>query len=255
MKSVIYETKGRAKEFNELAINLYTGCGHMCTYCYGANVTHQDKYDFEHNVKARVTPDDIEQSAKLWAENGEKRRILLCFVTDPYQQLDVETKLTRRTIEILHHYGLNVIILTKGGIRAMRDFDLLTPKDAFATTLTCMHEQDSLFWEPQAALPKYRIQSLMEAHKNGIETWVSLEPVIYPQDAEYLVQLTHNFVGHYKVGTMNYHPHGKTINFKEFGFRMKKYMDSANIKYYFKNDLIKEMGLTPETFTQTWVCK
>ena len=47
MKSVIYETSGRAREFNDLAINLFTGCGHRCIYCYGADVTHTDKRKFE----------------------------------------------------------------------------------------------------------------------------------------------------------------------------------------------------------------
>lgn len=255
MKSVIYETKGRAREFNELAINLFTGCGHQCLYCYGADVTHQSKDAFEQRPQIRVTALDVLRSANEWAKRGEKRRVLLCFITDPYQFIEAETQLTRKCIMALHECGLNVIILTKGGKRAMRDFDLLTPQDAFATTLTCLHEADSLYWESKSALPKDRIRSLMEAHKRGIETWVSLEPVIYPKDAKHLVELTHEFVGHYKVGTMNYHPHGKSIDWKAFGFEMKRFMDKEGIKYYFKKDLIREMGIPYNQFQQTWICR
>lgn len=255
MKRVIYETKGRAREFSELAINLFTGCGHACIYCYGANVTHQEKHMWENEPRPRVTPGEIQVSAANQAERGDKRRVLLCFVTDPYQPIEAETRLTRSAIEILHDYGIGVVILTKGGRRAMRDFDLLTPEDAFATTLTCLYERDSLYWEPNAALPTERIESLQEAHKLGIETWVSLEPVIYPVGTFELVRQTKEFVGHYKVGTMNYHPHGKTINWRAFGGEMERYMDAGGIHYYFKKDLLKEMGVPEGQFKQTWVCR
>ena len=32
--NVIYEPKGRAREYSELACNLYRGCTHGCRYCY-----------------------------------------------------------------------------------------------------------------------------------------------------------------------------------------------------------------------------
>ncbi len=255
MKQVIYETRGRAKEFNELAINLFTGCGHQCIYCYGADVTHQTKEAFEKRPQIRVTALDVLQSAKQWVAKGETRRVLLCFITDPYQPIEQETQLTRKCITALHEAGMNVIILTKGGKRSTRDFDLLTSRDAYATTLTCLDDRDSLHWEPNAALPIERVKALKLAHSKGIETWVSFEPVIYTHDTVALLELTHEFVGHYKVGTMNYHPHGKSINWKSFGWNMLELMDKYKIKYYFKKDLIKEMGIKPTDFKQTWACR
>ncbi len=254
MKQVIYETKGRAREFNELAINLFTGCEHRCIYCYGADVTHQAKEDFEHRPQIRVTAQDVLKSAKEWKAKGETRRVLLCFVTDPYQPVEQETQLTRKCIMALHETGLSVHILTKGGVRSMRDFDLLTPNDAYATTLTLLHTDDSLKWEPRAAPPDERVACLEEAHKRGIETWVSFEPVIYPEVTKSLLLLTKGFVGHYKVGTMNYHPQGKNVNWKQFGWEMKRMMDKLGVKYCFKKDLLKEMGISPADFEQTWIC-
>ena len=32
--SIIYEPRGKAREYSELAANLYTGCSHGCRYCY-----------------------------------------------------------------------------------------------------------------------------------------------------------------------------------------------------------------------------
>ncbi len=35
---------------------------------------------------------------------------------------------------------------------------------------------------------------------------------------------------------------------------MKALMDKLGVRYYFKNDLLKEMGVEPENFEQTWKC-
>lgn len=34
----IYEPKGRAKEYGDCAINIYTGCPHRCYYCFAPGV-------------------------------------------------------------------------------------------------------------------------------------------------------------------------------------------------------------------------
>ncbi len=254
MNNVIYETKGRAREFNELAINLFTGCGHQCIYCYGADVTHQSKDAFENCPQIRVTAEDVFDSAKRWVAKGETRRVLLCFITDPYQPIEQDTQLTRDCIIALHEAGLNVHILTKAGHRSMRDFDLLTKNDAYATSLTLTNELLSRRWEPHASSPQERIDALKEAHSKGIETWVSFEPMIYPEETFALFQMTKDFVGHYKVGTMNYHPQGKMTNWVNFGWKMKRMMDNSKVPYYFKKDLLREMGVIPSEFQNTWIC-
>jgi len=35
---------------------------------------------------------------------------------------------------------------------------------------------------------------------------------------------------------------------------MKRIMDRMGVKYYFKKDLLKEMGVSPDNFKQTWIC-
>lgn len=32
--SIIYEPRGKAREYSDLAVNLFTGCSHACRYCY-----------------------------------------------------------------------------------------------------------------------------------------------------------------------------------------------------------------------------
>lgn len=49
----IYEPKGKAKEYGDLAINIYTICPHRCYYCFGPAVPHRDKEVFHSHVEPR----------------------------------------------------------------------------------------------------------------------------------------------------------------------------------------------------------
>jgi DNA repair photolyase len=166
-------------------------------------------------------------------------KILLCFTTDPYQPIDVELQMTRHVIEILKANGLNVQILTKGGSRALRDIDLLTDQDAFATTLTLLDDIHSRKWEPDAALPQDRIETIKAFHEAGIPTWVSLEPVLNPDSALRLIEMTSSFVDLYKVGKLNYHVLANSIDWPKFARNVVDLLDSLGKPYYIKEDLKK----------------
>jgi len=252
MKSVIYETKGRAKEFCPLAINLYNGCGHKCTYCYVPDFIHRLREDFNERPVPRVTIDDIKQSAARWQRKIEdeyypNENVLLCFTCDPYQPLETAGRLTRAAIEILHEHNLRVTILTKAGFLPRRDFDLLTPADSFAASLTCLRPDESTDWEPGAALPEIRVENLEMASARGINTWASLEPVIHPDWSLMLIHIARKYVDHFKIGTMNYATAAVPVNWEEFGNLAILACQDLGVKYYIKKDLAKHLG-QPEGF-------
>ncbi len=236
---VIYEPQGRAGEYASLACNIFNGCEHACWYCFGHRTMKKDKEAFKipgvrPNILARLEHDAMKMQ-------NDPRHVLLCFVTDPYQPFDEKTAITRQSIEILQRYNMRVTILTKGGLRALRDFDLLhsyksTRADQFAATLTYCHLRDSLNNEPLAASPAERLESLRQAHERGLYTWASLEPVCDPDQTIELIHISHTFVDEFRVGRLNYE---KTdINWKTFGQRVIKTFQLHGCHYYIKNDLM-----------------
>ena len=236
--NVIYEPKGKAREYAPLAANLYRGCGHGCGYCYGPSATFKKRSDFHEDVKPRDNVlEHLEKNARKL--RGDERPVLMSFTTDPYQPIDSMTCLTRSAIEILNMYDLKCQILTKGGLRAVRDFDLLCkhPDNEFAVTLTTDDHEESNAWEPNAALPDERIESLRIAKEYGIRTWVSMEPVINPEAVYRLIDVTHPYVDLYKVGKLNYHPLAKTIDWVEFRENVIHQLDKLNKPYLIKKDL------------------
>lgn len=262
--TLIYQPSGKANEYAEWALNHYVGCDHGCTYCYVPNVLHTDRQAFHANVRPRFTIEELHRDCQRMnrkdhagllettapvlrmfvtgeGERVNNKQVLLSFTCDPYCQANEEYGFTRQVIEVLHEYGFSVCTLTKGGLRAMCDAELFTPNDAFATTLTCLNINDSEQYEPGAASPESRIESLMNYHSIGIPTWVSLEPVLSPEDTLRLIEVTAGYVDLFKVGTLNYHPRAKEINWCEFGHKSVELLESLGKRYYIKEDLQKKM--------------
>jgi len=238
--TVIYEPRGRAREYAPLAVNLYAGCEHGCVYCYAPSAVRKSPEQF--HVRPTPRANILEKLQKeVTRRPGQGQRVLLCFTCDPYQPLDVKLGLTRRAIQALHGAGYRVEVLTKGGTRACRDFDLLGPEDAFASTLTFLDAKKSDEWEPNAAPPLDRIDAIRKAHQAGIPTWVSLEPVIDPEQSLEIIRATHDIVDLYKVGKLNYHPAAKAVDWGAFGHAAEALLRRLGKRYYLKADLRAHM--------------
>lgn len=242
-RSVIYEPRGKAGEYAPLALNLYRGCAHGCLYCFAPTATFTDRAMFHDAAYIKPRPgvlEDLEEQARSMAR--DKHEILLSFTSDPYQPLEKEARVTRRALEILMANDLTVTILTKGGAWGLeRDRDLLTlnPLNAWSVTLTHDVPDYSRVWEPGAALPQDRIDSLYLAKKIGLKTWVSFEPVIDPEAVYRLLEATQDFVDLYKVGKLNYHPLAKEIDWRKFKGEMEERLSRLGKPYYLKKDLLE----------------
>lgn len=240
MPRVIYEPRGRAKEYSALACNLSRGCSHGCLYCYAPSIQFTTRQNWTANISPR---NRILDQLKLDAEEmkGDLRTILFCFLCDPYQPIDIEYKLTRSALEILGEKRFRVQILTKGGRRALRDFDLLK-KYKFMLGSTVLFSDDKLRkkWEPHASPIEERIEVIKEAHRGGIFTWVSLEPVIEAKEALKVIEALHEYVDFWKVGKLNHMASVERLtDWAAFYVEVTELLLGLGADYYIKNDLLK----------------
>lgn len=91
--------------------------------------------------------------------------------------------------------------------------------------------------EPFAASTEERIESLKVAHKLGIFTYVSLEPVWTATQALELVDRTYEFVDFFKVGKLNYNKQQKEVDWKRFRSDIMSKLKSYDKNFYIKKDL------------------
>lgn len=236
----IYEPRTRAKEYCDLAVNIYTGCNHGCIYCYAPDVLHKSRVDFE---KVEPRKDIVKSVEKQLKREGFKdKKIMLCFTCDPYPA-EIDTMVTREIIKAIKDSGNYVSILTKGGKRAERDFDLLDKNDSFGVTISCSEPMRKII-EPDASEIAERIKSLMKANRLGIKTWVSCEPVYEEETIFYAIKEC-SFINLFKIGKLNYYP--SKINWAEFGKECERLCIKYKRNYYIKEDLRVEMDKEVES--------
>lgn len=227
----IYEPRTRAREYCDLAINIYTGCPHGCKYCYVPAVIHKPAADFHSIIEPR--PGIIEATERqLGAADFNGKKIMLCFTCDPYP-MGCDTKTTREIIMLIKAAGAHVQILTKGGLHASRDFDLLDSNDSFGVTISGC-EATRKEYEPKAASNKDRLNILYMAKQRNIKTWLSAEPV-YDFQVIYALIKRYDFIDMYRIGKLNHME--LHVNWSEFGHECIKLCQEYGRNYYIKEDL------------------
>ena len=169
----------------DLSINPYRGCEHGCSYCY-ARPSHS---------YLGLSP-GLDFETRLIAKRGLKDRLIhelaspryrpglmaLGTVTDAYQPLDRELRLTREVLEVLQDCHHPVALVTKGsGVE--RDIDLLAGMAArrlagVYVTVTTLDAELARRMEPRAAAPWRRLRTIRTLADAGIPVGVSVSPQI-----------------------------------------------------------------------------
>ncbi len=230
MYKPIYEPRTRAREYGDLALNIYTGCNHGCIYCYAPKVLRKTREQFQEVQPREGIIEAVKRQLKREAINGQL--IHLCFTCDPYPA-EIDTTPTREIIEAIKNSENHVQILTKGGFRAERDFDLLDGGDWFGVTIAGDTERTKAN-EPNAAGFAERLMTLNRAHNQGVKTWVSFEPVFDPETVYGAIRNA-RFIDLYKIGKLNYAP--STIDWAAFGTECERLCNYYRRNYYIKEDL------------------
>lgn len=222
----IYEPRGKAKEYGDYALNIYTGCPHRCYYCFAPKVLRRDREEFHIHVEPR--PGIVEETRKqLEREKITGKLIHLCFTCDPYPT-GYDTTATREIIQLLKEHGNHVQILTKGD--GSRDLDLLDENDWYGVTIDGKYSPDMYFG---------KFGRLLKAKNKGIKTWVSFEPVLDAWNVLDCIELFHKDFDKVKIGKLNYYP--SDIDWKSFGKRAEELCKKLGVDYYIKDSLRKEM--------------
>lgn len=222
----IYEPRGAAKEYGDLALNIYTGCPHRCYYCFAPSVLRRDREKFHSDVRPRENI--VEETRRQLEREGITGKLIhLCFTCDPYPT-GYDTTPTREIINLLKAYGNHVQILTKGD--GTRDFDLLDGNDWYGITIDGSYKGH--------LLEKY-IEPLCKAHLNHTNTWVSFEPVLDAEEVLLSIRCVAPFANKVKIGKLNYHP--SDIDWKKFGHDAEALCQDMGLNYYIKDSLRAEM--------------
>jgi DNA repair photolyase len=162
----------------DYSVNPYVGCEHGCKYCYARFMRRVSKHGEEWGefVDVKINAPQVLSSELVGAKKG---LVLVSSVTDPYQPLERERRLTREILIRLGRHDFPTSILTKSFL-VTRDIDVLREIEGceVGLTITTLDEKVRMIFEPRASPPTERIKALKELSDAKIPTYAFVGPML-----------------------------------------------------------------------------
>jgi len=213
----------------KLTFNPYTGCDHMCLYCYASSYI--PKF-----YNCRPKKDLI---SRLKKEAGKLRGELISISnsSDPYPTLEKKNGLTRKCLEILSKYECKVQIVTKSTL-VTRDIDILRNIPSMVSfSVTTDNDDLSKKLEPHAPISSKRLKAIETLLKNNIPTTVRIDPIIpfLNDDVNSLIELLAR-LGVLHITSSTYKV--KLDNWRRFSARFPRIAERLKPLYFNKGERI-----------------
>jgi DNA repair photolyase len=151
------------------------GCQHDCSYCYSKSLLNfRGLWDASSPSGANLNR--LRNRIAILPRNEV---IKLGGMTDCFQPLEHEKRLTYHTIKLLNHYRIHYLIVTKSHTVANDEYmKIYDPKLAhFQVTITATSDQKALEYE-KASLVSKRIKAIELLDSSGFDTSIRLSPFI-----------------------------------------------------------------------------
>jgi DNA repair photolyase len=156
-------------------INQYVGCQHACLYCYAKFIARWRPSNYGKWgswVEAKINAPELVDGRYV---DGF---VYMSSISDPYQPIEKELKLTRRILENLDK-RIKLAIQTKSDL-VLRDIDLFKKFKTIQVGLTInsFGGKAKKIFEPFSPPNEKRIKALQTLKENGIETYTFVSPII-----------------------------------------------------------------------------
>jgi DNA repair photolyase len=167
------------------SINPYRGCEHGCSYCY-ARPTHEylgynAGLDFETKIIVKRNAAALARE-EMMKKSWKPTTVSISGVTDPYQPIERELKITRSILETMLEFRNPIGIVTKNA-GVLRDLDILAEmaKMNLATvfiSITTLDRDLARRLEPRTSTPERRLDAVRRLTDAGIPVGVMMAPLI-----------------------------------------------------------------------------
>ena len=217
---------------SDYVINPYVGCPHGCKYCY-ASFTKR----FTGHTEDWGTFVDVKKcDKKINLKKISKKNVFLSSVTDCYNPLEEEYKITRTILEQLVNSDCYLSISTKSKL-ILRDIDLLKQIKNLSVSMSINTLNEDFRKDmDNASTIKERLNTLKELHNNGIHTVLFMSP-IFPYITEWkkIIEESKDYIDEYWFENLNLRGSYKTYILNYIKGKYPNYYDKY-IDIYLKNN-------------------
>jgi DNA repair photolyase len=166
-------------------LNPYRGCTHGCHYCFARRYHTQFELgvgdDFASMILVKKNLVEV-LKRELDQPSWHRETVAVGTATDPYQPIEGQYRLTRRSLEALARARTPVGIVTKGPM-IVRDRDVLVDlsRQASCNVYVSVPCVDDDMWEqlePGTAHPLQRLRAVGQLVDSGINAGVLMAPIV-----------------------------------------------------------------------------
>lgn len=159
-------------------MNLYKGCSHKCIYCDSRSSC----YNIDDFDRVRAKANEIEILNQELKTKRKKGVIGIGAMSDTYNPLEKQYKITRKALELISYYSFGISIETKSNL-ITRDIDLLKKINSTADvilkfTITTADDSLSKIIEPSVCTSSERLQAMKQLADSGLFVGTLLTPII-----------------------------------------------------------------------------
>lgn len=201
-------------------INQYVGCEHACLYCYAKFISRWKPADYGKWgtwVEAKINAPELVKNRYV------KGLVYMSSISDPYQPIEKELKLTRKILENLDK-RIYLNIQTKSDL-VLRDIDLFKQFQniEIGFTINSFNGISKEVFEPSSVSNEKRLEALRILKENGLKTFVFVSPIIPGLiDLKKVIDDTKQFADYYWFEFINVRAAGK-----EFLEALKKHFPES----------------------------
>lgn len=240
--SILTEAKGFMDAY-DYTLNPYSGCSFGCTYCYAAFFSRSEDQRKNWGYWLHVKQNALQLLTKFRKKSLLNKTIYMSSVTDPYQPIERELKLTRSLIkELLVYHQPRLVIQTRSPI-VTRDIDLLKQYKVVQVNMTITTDSERVrkVFEPLCPSNTSRMKAIQEVNEAGVNSCITMTPLLPVEDAEdfakrlldtgikkFIIQPFHSDKGKFVAST------------RENAMRLVKEMNWTTDKYNTVLDVIRK---------------
>ncbi|RYY01010.1 MAG: radical SAM protein [Gammaproteobacteria bacterium] len=187
--SILNRTTGFMDSY-DYSLNPYSGCAFGCSYCYAAFFARDNEQKERWGYWVNVKENALALIRKLRSKPLTGKTIYMSSVTDPYQPIERKLELTRGILkELLEYHQPRIVIQTRSPL-VTRDIDLLRRFEAIQVNMTITTDSETVrkTFEPHCPSNKMRLQAICEVFGAGIESCITMTPLLPIENPHSFVQ-------------------------------------------------------------------
>lgn len=188
-RGILTRTSGFLDSY-DFTLNPYSGCSFGCSYCYAAFFA-KDK-ELRDNWGYWVTAK--ENALGLLRKRRKKplinQSIYMSSVTDPYQPIEKDLKLTRSILQELAEYHQTKIYIQTRSPLVTRDIDIFKKLSWIQVNMTVTTDSEMVrkAFEPYCPSNTARLKAISDIQQAGLSACITMTPLLPIENAEKFAQ-------------------------------------------------------------------